>query len=68
MAEIMLAVMVVLLLAGFPLKVPLLAAALIAFLFWFPAMEPQILVQQMIGGVKPTALIAVPLFISRPTS
>lgn len=55
--------MVVLLLLGFPLKVPLLVAALAAFVFYFPDMDPMILVQQMIGGIKPAALIAVPMFI-----
>lgn len=63
MATTMLVVMIVLLLLGFPLKVPLLAAALVAFFFFIPAMDPVVLVQQMISGVKPTALIAVPLFI-----
>lgn len=63
MATTMFIVMIVLLLLGFPLKVPLLAATLVAFIFFIPAMDPQIIVQQMIGGVKPTALIAVPLFI-----
>jgi tripartite ATP-independent transporter DctM subunit len=63
MATTLFVVMIVLLLLGFPLKVPLLAAALIAFIFFIPAMDPQILVQQMIGGVRPPALIAVPLFI-----
>jgi len=63
MVTAMLIVMIVLLLLGFPLKVPLLAAAVVAFVFFIPAMDLQILVQQMIGGVKPAALIAVPLFI-----
>jgi tripartite ATP-independent transporter DctM subunit len=63
MATMMFITMVVLLLAGFPLMVPLLAAALLAFIFFIPGMDPQVLVQQMIGGVKPPALIAVPLFI-----
>lgn len=63
MVTAMLVVMIVLLLLGFPLKVPLLAAAVIAFVFFIPAMDLQVLVQQMIGGVKPAALIAVPLFI-----
>ncbi|MBW3568165.1 MAG: TRAP transporter large permease [Proteobacteria bacterium] len=63
MVTAMLIVMIVLLLLGFPLKVPLLAAAVVAFVFFIPAMDMQVLVQQMIGGVKPSALIAVPLFI-----
>ncbi|MDX1443288.1 MAG: TRAP transporter large permease [Gammaproteobacteria bacterium] len=63
MATMMFVTMIILLLLGFPLMVPLLAAALLAFVFYIPALDPQILVQQMIGGVKPPALIAVPLFI-----
>lgn len=63
MTELMLIVMVVLLLAGFPMKMPLISAAMLGFLVYFPTMSPQILIQQMIGGVKPAALIAVPMFI-----
>ncbi len=63
MLTTLLLIMVVLLLLGFPLKVPLLVAALAAFVFYFPDMDPMILVQQMIGGIKPAALIAVPMFI-----
>ena len=63
MATAMLILMIILLLAGYPLMVPLLAATLLAFLVFIPGMDPQVMVQQMIGGVKPTALIAVPLFI-----
>ncbi|MES0813052.1 TRAP transporter large permease [Roseibium sp. SCPC15] len=63
MTELMLIVMVVLLLAGFPMKMPLISAAVLGFLVYFPDMNLQILVQQMIGGVKPAALIAVPMFI-----
>ena len=63
MTELMLAVMVLLLLAGFPMKMPLISAAVLGFLVYFPDMNMQILIQQMIGGVKPAALIAVPMFI-----
>lgn len=63
MTELMLAVMVALLLLGFPMKMPLLTAALAALLLYFPNMKLQILIQQMIGGVKPAALIAIPMFI-----
>ncbi len=63
MTELMLGVMVVLLLAGFPMKMPLISAAVLGFLIFFSNMTPQILIQQMIGGVKPAALIAVPMFI-----
>ena len=63
MTEFMLIVMVVLLLCGFPMKMPLISAAVLGFLVYFPDMSLQILIQQMIGGVKPAALTAVPMFI-----
>ncbi|RDE24956.1 TRAP transporter large permease [Motiliproteus coralliicola] len=63
MTLLMLTVMIVLLLMGFPMMMPLLAAALLAFFVYLPDLSLQVLVQQMIGGVKPAALIAVPMFI-----
>jgi C4-dicarboxylate transporter, DctM subunit len=56
-------VMVALLLAGFPLFVPLLAAALVMLIDPTGPPDPVLLVQQMIGGVKPAVLAAVPMFI-----
>ncbi len=55
-------IMLGLLLLGFPMMVPLLVATLVGFVF-FLGMDPQLMIQQMIGGVKPAALIAVPMFI-----
>lgn len=52
-----------LLFLGFPMKVPLLVASLALVLVFFPGADPSTLVQQMIGGVQPAALIAVPMFI-----
>lgn len=63
MGTMILSIMIGLLLSGFPMMVPLLAAALAVFLVFYPAMDPAILIQQMIGGVKPAALVAVPMFI-----
>ena len=57
------AVMIVLLLLGFPMMIPLTAAALVGFFFFFGGINPEIIIQQMVGGVKPIALIAVPMFI-----
>jgi len=56
-------VMVLLLLLGFPMLVPLAAAALLLLLLYFPAVDPLLLIQQMISGVRPAVLAAVPLFI-----
>lgn len=56
-------IMIVLLLLGFPMLVPLLAATVVGLIVYFPAVSPEVVIQQMIGGVKPSALIAVPMFI-----
>lgn len=63
MALLILGILVVLLLLGFPLLVPLLAAALGVLWVFFPTMDPFVIIQQMIGGVQPAALVAVPMFI-----
>ena len=56
-------IMLVLLFLGFPMKVPLLASALLVLAVYFPGVDGAVLVQQWIGGVKPAALLAVPMFI-----
>jgi len=63
MVALLLGLMVGLLLLGFPLLVPLLASALAVLLVFFGGLEPSLLVQQMIGGVRPVVLTAVPMFI-----
>jgi tripartite ATP-independent transporter DctM subunit len=59
----MVSTMIVLLLAGFPMLIPLIAATMLGFFVFFAGMKPEIIIQQMLGGVKPAALIAVPMFI-----
>jgi tripartite ATP-independent transporter DctM subunit len=56
-------VLVLALAAGFPMMVPLLAAALVLVVFFLAPVDPSLLVQQMIGGVSPSVLSAVPMFI-----
>jgi len=63
MATAMVLLMVALLLLGFPMMIPLFGAAILAFTVFNPMLTPTILVQQMISGVQPTSLIAVPMFI-----
>ena len=63
MTELMLTVMIILLLMGFPMKMPLLSAAVLGFLIYLPNLSLQTVIQQMIGGVKPSALVAIPMFI-----
>jgi len=59
----MLSLMIALLLLGFPMMIPLLGAAMLGFFVFFAGMKPDIMIQQMIGGIKPAALVAVPMFI-----
>ena len=62
-ALLIVGIMIALLMLGFPMKVPLLAAALAVLWVFHPDVTPAVLVQQWIGGAKPAALIAVPMFI-----
>ncbi|MGF1660690.1 MAG: TRAP transporter large permease [Rubrimonas sp.] len=62
MTGLMLGAMVALLLLGFPMMIPLIAGAFIAFFAFLPV-PPEIMVQQMIAGIRPSALVAVPMFI-----
>ncbi|MEE4304003.1 MAG: TRAP transporter large permease [Wenzhouxiangella sp.] len=56
-------VMIVLLLMGFPMMVPLMVGAMVLLFSKFSMLEPRMLVQQMIGGVEQSVLVAVPMFI-----
>lgn len=62
-AAIALSAMILLLLSGFPLKVPLVVGALIVMWLEMPFLDPADLVRQMISGVQPVVLSAVPMFI-----
>ena len=64
MITYMLATMIILLLLGFPMMIPLIMAALVGFYMTFDGFgQMNIMIQQMMGGIRPTALIAVPMFI-----
>ena len=63
LALAILGILVVLLFLGFPMMVPLLVASLVTLVAFFPQVAGDVVIQQMIGGVKPSALIAVPMFI-----
>ncbi len=59
----MLIVMLLVLVMGFPMKIPLILGSLVAFIFYFEGLSPTIMIQQMIGGIQPASLIAVPMFM-----
>lgn len=64
MATIMMIVMIGLLLLGFPMMIPLTTAAVIGFVMMFDGFgQMGTFVQQMMGGIRPASLIAVPMFI-----
>jgi len=57
--------MVILLLTGFPMMIPLIAGTTLGIYLLFDGdfSKMQFLIQQMMGGIRPAALIAVPMFI-----
>ncbi|MFP4648968.1 MAG: TRAP transporter large permease [Halorhodospira sp.] len=63
MTALVLTVMLVLLLLGFPLLVPLLVGALLVIALELQFLGPDALIRQMITGIQPVVLSAVPLFI-----
>ncbi|APX91618.1 C4-dicarboxylate ABC transporter permease [Halomonas sp. 1513] len=64
MTTIIISIMIVLLLLGFPMMIPLVTAAFVGFYMTFGGTgQMETLIQQMMGGIRPTALIAVPMFI-----
>jgi C4-dicarboxylate transporter, DctM subunit len=64
MAATIFSVMIVLLLLGFPMMIPLICAAFIGFYALFGGFgQLETMVQQMLAGIQPASLIAVPMFI-----
>jgi C4-dicarboxylate transporter DctM subunit len=64
MALVMFLVMTTLLLLGFPMMIPLIAGALVGVVELFGDVDKtEFMVQQMLGGIRPSSLIAVPMFM-----
>ncbi|ERP91108.1 MULTISPECIES: TRAP transporter large permease [Marinobacter] len=64
MATMMMIIMIGLLLLGFPMMIPLITAAVFGFVMMFDGFgQMGTFVQQMMGGIRPASLIAVPMFI-----
>jgi C4-dicarboxylate transporter, DctM subunit len=64
MALTIFSVMVVLLLLGFPMMIPLIAASGLGFYLMFGDFgQLETMVAQMLAGIRPASLIAVPMFI-----
>lgn len=64
MATTIFSVMIVLLLLGFPMMIPLIVGAFIGFFTLFGGLgQMETMIQQMLAGIRPASLIAVPMFI-----
>ena len=64
MATPLFTIMIVLLLLGFPMMIPLLAGATFGFITMFGGLDQmETMVQQILAGIRPASLIAVPMFI-----
>lgn len=63
MLQLMGLVAFTLLFLGFPFMVVLLATFLVVSFFFFPNLNLNILVQQILSGIKPASLVCVPMFI-----
>ena len=64
MALTIFSIMVVLLLLGFPMMIPLIVGAFVGFYSLFGGFgQLETMVQQMMAGIRPASLIAVPMFI-----
>ncbi|GED22576.1 C4-dicarboxylate ABC transporter [Halomonas halmophila] len=60
----MVTTMIALLLLGFPMMIPLATAAIIGFIMMFGGLgQMETLIQQLLAGIRPASLIAVPMFI-----
>ncbi|AEX99827.1 TRAP dicarboxylate transporter, DctM subunit [Oceanimonas sp. GK1] len=57
-------IMIGLLLLGFPMMIPLITASVVGFVMMFDGFgQMGTFIQQMMGGIRPASLIAVPMFI-----
>jgi len=64
MALPLFAIMIALLLIGFPMMIPLLAGASFGFYTMFGGFsQMETMIQQIMAGIRPASLIAVPMFI-----
>ncbi|KGB82205.1 MAG: TRAP transporter large permease [Confluentimicrobium sp.] len=64
MAITIFAIMIILLLLGFPMMIPLIMGAFVGFFMVFGGFgQMETMVQQMMAGIRPASLIAVPMFI-----
>lgn len=60
---ILLIIMLILLVLGFPMFIAMTVAPLFCLLVFFPSMQPDFIIQQLIGGISGFVYISIPMFI-----
>lgn len=55
--------MFICLLLGFPMFMSMILSAMVAILIFLDTVQPTMVIQQLISGINPFALLAIPLFI-----
>lgn len=63
MVTIMLIILFLLLMLGFPVIIPLLAASLVVIMVFFDGVDPLLFIQQLVTGIDSYTLLCIPLFI-----
>lgn len=63
MVWLMLIIMFGFLLLGFPMLMSMIIAPLAVILIYYPHVNPLLLIQQLIAGVSPFVMLAIPMFI-----
>lgn len=63
MAVALVSIMLLFLFLGFPMMIPLIIAPVIIFSIYFAGVDLLLLIQQLIAGIQPFVLLAVPMFI-----
>ncbi|MDR1657595.1 MAG: TRAP transporter large permease [Deltaproteobacteria bacterium] len=63
MIVLLFGLMLILLLLSAPMMVGLIVAPIASIMVYYPSIDPMNLTQQMLAGVKPLSLVAVPMFI-----
>ncbi len=63
MVVLLLGVMTIFMLLGFPMLMSMIVAPILTLLVFFPNVDPLLMIQQLVNGVSVFVLIAVPMFI-----
>lgn len=63
MVTVMLILMFAFLILGFPMVIPLIGTSLVALFIYLPSLDPTVIIQQLVGGMKSFVLLAIPMFI-----